>query len=571
MPNPDFQRVLERFFESYYRLRPVNATFIGVHAHDHAWPDWSAEGLGSAQAEMDALLRELAPYGSAALDAAEAIDLRLATGFLRIQQWEHGSNHFQRGNPSLWVGEAAFGLIGLLLTEYAPLVERLEALVARLNGLPAFLGAAPEVVRAAPRAWREKAREEVHGALLLVEEGLEQLPLPPGYDARPLVAARAQARHALVEFGTWLDALPLAPGDGVPGAAVPDGGVAAGEEVLALCMREGHCLAQSPDEVAAYALEQIEQARADRERRAAALGLAAYQEGLAQLAALHPSAEGYLARFQEIWDAAHAHALARDLLTWPEFPIRYVERPAFSRAAAPHLYFLYYRAPAAFQRPPVHEYLVAPLPAENREPFLRANNDSVIKLNHVVHHGGIGHHVQNWHAYRAASRVGRIAAVDTASRIALFCGGSMAEGWACYATTLMQEQGFLTPLEELGEAHGRIRMAARAVVDVRLHQGRFTLDEAARFYEEQAAMPPAAARAEAVKNSMFPGAALMYLMGHDAILALRRDVQAAQGNRFSLRAFHDALLAFGSIPVALAAHSMRAAVAQETSHAPTPL
>jgi hypothetical protein len=47
--------MLREFFESYYRLRPVNATFTGVHDHDHRLPDWSPEGLASAADEMRAL------------------------------------------------------------------------------------------------------------------------------------------------------------------------------------------------------------------------------------------------------------------------------------------------------------------------------------------------------------------------------------------------------------------------------------------------------------------------------------------------------------------------------------
>ena len=43
---------LDRFFERYYRQRPVTATFTGVHAHDHRLPDWSPEGLDAAVAEM---------------------------------------------------------------------------------------------------------------------------------------------------------------------------------------------------------------------------------------------------------------------------------------------------------------------------------------------------------------------------------------------------------------------------------------------------------------------------------------------------------------------------------------
>ncbi len=233
-------------------------------------------------------------------------------------------------------------------------------------------------------------------------------------------------------------------------------------------------------------------------------------------------------------------------------------RPAWARAAAPHLYFLFYHAPAPFDGLPEVEYLVTPIepdmPAEEQERLLRANNESAIKLNHVVHHGAIGHHVQNWHAIRAESRIGQVAAVDCASRIAMFCGGTMAEGWACYATDLMGEAGFLTPLEHFAEKHGRLRMAARALADLRLHHGTWTLEQAAQFYHEQVGMLQAAARAEAVKNSMFPGTALMYLMGTDGIHQLRRDMAARPG--FELRAFHDQLLSYGSIPVALAANAV---------------
>ena len=131
----------------------------------------------------------------------------------------------------------------------------------------------------------------------------------------------------------------------------------------------------------------------------------------------------------------------------------------------------------------------------------------------------------------------------------------MAEGWACYATNLMDEFGFLTPLEHYSQIHSRLRMAARALVDVRLHHGAISLDQAAAFYQERVGMAPATARAEAVKNSMFPGTALMYLIGTDAIRQLRRGMAARPG--FELRAFHDLLLSYGSVPVALIAESMR--------------
>ena len=83
-----------------------------------------------------------------------------------------------------------------------------------------------------------------------------------------------------------------------------------------------------------------------------------------------------------------------------------------------------------------------------------------------------------------------------------------------------------------------------------------TFDEGVAFYRERVGMAPAAARAETVKNSMFPATAMMYLFGMDAIHLLRGDLAAQPG--FDLRAFHDRLLSFGSVPVTLIAEAMRA-------------
>src|SRR5262249_5734332 len=155
---------------------------------------------------------------------------------------------------------------------------------------------------------------------------------------------------------------------------------------------------------------------------------------------LHPDTAEYLDRYRQTWAAGRQAAVAHDLVTWPDFPIAYQPFPAWTRGAQPYLYFLFYRAPGPFDLPrvPVHPYFVTPvewdMSSDERARRLRATNDAVIKANHVIHHGGLGHHLQNWHAARAASRIGRVAAVDCASRIAFFSGGTMAEGWACYAT-----------------------------------------------------------------------------------------------------------------------------------------
>jgi uncharacterized protein (DUF885 family) len=138
----------------------------------------------------------------------------------------------------------------------------------------------------------------------------------------------------------------------------------------------------------------------------------------------------------------------------------------------------------------------------------------------------------------------------------MFCGGSMAEGWACYATGLMGEIGALTPLEVVAEQHSRVRQLARAVVDLAFHAGELSFDEAAALFVERTGMTMSAAAAEVVKCSMFPGTPVMYWLGTRGIVELRDTMRARAGSTFSLKRFHDDLLGCGSIPVAMIARMM---------------
>src|SRR5439155_18869582 len=84
---PAFAAWLDDFFAAYYRRRPVNATFIGVHDHDDRLPDLSEPGVGDTVAEIATLRRRLRDLPPEPLTAAEALDRRLAEAFLEIQQW----------------------------------------------------------------------------------------------------------------------------------------------------------------------------------------------------------------------------------------------------------------------------------------------------------------------------------------------------------------------------------------------------------------------------------------------------------------------------------------------------
>jgi hypothetical protein len=549
---PRFTAWLDDFFASYYRWRPVNATFIGVHRYDDRLPDYSERAIEELAQELARLERDLQKLPSEQLSVAEELDRSLAEGFLKIQRWELASGHFQRGNPCVYTGEAIFGVIALFLRPFASLLQRIEAAVSRMQAIPILLQQGEENVREAPAAWTERAVRECMGASLFLRNGIDILIAQHGITDARLREAADQAADAFGRFQRYLETELMRQATDT---------YACGADAFALLLRSGHFLDQTAEEIEAAAQAEFDASNAYLIQHATDFDAPTWQEAIAGLADIHPSAEHYYARYGELWDASKATAAEHALLTWPDFPIRYVAQPEWAREAAPYLYFLFYRAPAAFDDLPMTLYLVTPIepdmPLDVQESKLRATNDSVIKLNHVVHHGGIGHHVQNWHAMRAESRIGQIAAVDCASRTALFCGGTMAEGWACYTTELMGEVGFLTPLERYAERHARLRMAARTLVDIRLHDGRYDLEQAAAFYRDQVGMNESAARGEAVKNSMFPGTATMYLVGTDLIHALRHELAARDGEAFNLSHFHDRFLSYGSVPVSCIAALMR--------------
>jgi len=571
---------MSRFFESYYRLRPVNATFTGIAEHGDRLPDWSPEGLESAVDEMRSLRRQLAEdeahdravitgasrKGAASGDIRAAtelpeqlasVDRRLADGYLEIQIAEHEGRHFQRGNPSLWAGEALFGVIAHMIRRHPPFAERLEFAAARLAAIPSFLQSAQRSIdRPIPASWVERTRRECGGAAILLSDGIEQwirAASAPVAAATRLRKAATTARSAFAAWDAWL----------ATRADADPAQTCAGEPLLDLLLRRGHCCTTARRELLEEARMLLESALAELHRSARGAASGGWPEVEARLSEQTSTVAGYYADHTRIWEECHDRALVRDLVTWPDAPLRYVPIPEFTRDAAPSLYYLFYRSPAPFDPPDVHDYVVTPIeanmPPEEQARRLRASHRAVIKLNHVVHHGAIGNHVQNAHARVSPSRIGRVAAVDCASRIGMFCGGSMAEGWACYATDLMDEVGFLTDLERIAEQHTRARLLARAVVDLSLHAGEMGLDEAAALYADRIGMAPAGARSEAVRNSMFPGAAVMYWLGTRAIHELRADLRSALGPTFSLRAFHDTLLSYGSLPPLVVGQLMRGA------------
>jgi len=136
---------------------------------------------------------------------------------------------------------------------------------------------------------------------------------------------------------------------------------------------------------------------------------------------------------------------------------------------------------------------------------------------------------------------------------------AFAEGWALYTEHLAQEMGiYRSAYEHFGRLTYEMWRACRLVVDTGLHWYGWSREQAQACLLENSALAPLNVRTEISRYISWPGQALAYKLGELLIRELRADAQAAHGDDFDLRAFHDRLLDDGAMPLSALEEKMRA-------------
>jgi uncharacterized protein (DUF885 family) len=124
------------------------------------------------------------------------------------------------------------------------------------------------------------------------------------------------------------------------------------------------------------------------------------------------------------------------------------------------------------------------------------------------------------------------------------------EGWALYCEWLGLEMGMYdTPYDRFGMLGYQIWRAARLVVDTGIHSQGWTRAQALEYFRQNTALPEREIGTEVDRYIAWPAQALSYYLGERAILEARARAQQALGERFNVRAFHDAVLELGSVPL----------------------
>jgi uncharacterized protein (DUF885 family) len=229
----------------------------------------------------------------------------------------------------------------------------------------------------------------------------------------------------------------------------------------------------------------------------------------------------------------------------------------------------YYPAPP-FKKTGVGRFYLTP--TGNSPAALKENNFSSV-ADTAVHEGFPGH---DWHYKYMNAHTDAISnirwltpgAVEDSS--SMWADSMAAEGWALYAEELMSEPtpnrpyGFYSRGEYLYELQGQLLRAVRIVVDVGIHTGRMTFDQAIDYFTEHVSFVPNA-RINAAANptaraitdgatraiyrySKWPTQAITYNLGKNAIISLRDECKTREGSTFSKKKFHERFMGMGTIP-----------------------
>jgi uncharacterized protein (DUF885 family) len=137
------------------------------------------------------------------------------------------------------------------------------------------------------------------------------------------------------------------------------------------------------------------------------------------------------------------------------------------------------------------------------------------------------------------------------------------EGWALYAERLGKEVGFYQdPYSEYGRLQNEVWRAVRLVVDTGVHYKHWTRQQMIDYFHAHTALDEPSIQSEVDRYIAWPGQALAYKAGQLNILELREKARRELGKRFDLRAFHDAVLAKGALPLDVLDDQIRAWIAQ---------
>ena len=524
-----FQELSQRLIKEHWDFYPTAGSRIGRHEYDGQLPDLSPSQNKRREEELRRGLSELRALGANGLDETGRLSYRIMELFLRRELFIFNDLKPLENNPMRHTGY--LNVSGYIRRDYAPLEDRIRSATSAMKQAPDFLEVLDQALSNRISSHVVDMSVESYSGMARFYR-VDLADAATGVTDPEIVTKFNQAREtAAVALDSFVERLKSR------GASGPDG-FAIGTKLYSGMLATGEGLDAPLSRIAAIGQANLEDNLAHIKELAQSIAPGrSVSEIVEEIGRNHPQAQQLIPETRGMLEDIRQSLIDFDVITVPsEDRCQVIETPTYMRyafAAMDSAGALETRATESF-------YYVTPVEDDwtdkQAEEWLSNFNYDTLKIIsvHEVYPGHFVHHLHNRYG-RELPLVNRVATAY-----------SFTEGWAHYTEQMILETGY-------GEGQPKLLLTqllealvrnCRYMCSLRMHTEKMTLDEATKFFMENAYMAELPARREALRGTFDPGY-LNYTLGKLMILKLREDYQREQGGAYNLKEFHDSLLSFG--------------------------
>jgi len=534
-----FSALSEEFVEVSLHHDPVAATRAGVHDYDAQFPDHSPAGLRARAAwlrDIEQRLVTSVPWEELAI--GPRVEYAFLRSLIAVERAALEELRPQNSNPALAPAVALEGVYLLATRPFAPLAERKEALLARLMAIPAYLEGARRSLEQVSAPGLAAARALDLGGPSYVDQVVRDLKRSFPGEAERIEHAGARARVGFLQYQEDLEQ-DLRGKEPAP--------FACGERWLNQLIERRHLLSMDSNYIESDARHRMEELERELDQEAARLDASQpWRQQVDDARQQHPEP----LRLREAYEAEVARALhfvkERAPFTMPPGGLAILDTPDHLRPILP---FAGHDLPSPLESERTGFLLVTPVElsphGDALDQALAGHCELCISLR-VARDTWPGRHLQACAAMVEGSRLRHLAASPLTR-----------DGWALEAEQFMLDAGFfLDPRARLFVLRDRLEAAASAFIDVGIHAGGMSLEQAEGLLIERADALPAAAHAIVRRVALEPSDGLCAMVGSELIGELREEWK--RGMRvFDAALFNAELLRIGMLPLFLVREELK--------------
>ncbi len=522
---------LHKLANDYYNWRnensPIASSSRGLHTWDDKLPDFSPAKIAEEAQHVHALLEKVRAMKIDTWPKDDQIDAILFRSQLEGVDFQNRVLKFERNNPLLYADECAEAIFSLLKKEYDTPRKRALCATARLKAMPAMLKQGLANLQNPVKLYAQLAIQSARSIDPLLKDSLMALDvgLAPN-EHEEFIKARDAALAAVHSYADELEKRMPKMVDFAP----------MGEANYNYYLK--HVLLLPLD---AREVETIGRAELARYRALEAL------LPDPKLADPDPARSGNIppdqASFLKAYESRETEIInflkKHKLVTIPDylgaFQIR--QLPEAFKPTSPGGFM---NPPGVYDKDPTGFYFIPTYNPQSKNFYIRA---AIEEPRPILGHEGIpGHFLQLSIANRLTDEIRR-----------QHEDGVFVEGWALYGEEMLSRTG-LYPNNSPGQGqvlHLARYRSARIGVDVNLHTGKWTFEQAVKYFMDAGGLDREAAEGEAAGAASNPHQKISYIIGKWQIMNLLGRYKDRQGDNFRLGQFHDDLIKNGSLPVAI--------------------